>query len=306
MIWELEGIEVGHWSDHAARTGCTVVRCTPAAVASGEVRGSAPATRDFALLEPSATVQRIDAVVLSGGSAFGLAAADGVMGWCEDAGRGLETPGGRVPIVVAMSLFDLAVGDAAVRPGVGEGRAAADAPPATTLGPVGAGTGASTSSWRGPDGARPGGLVGASERHGDVVVAALVAVNAWGDVRGGGVDDEADPDLGSSMAFDGAGPSATRSTTTPGASGGPTPAPGTNTTIGVVATNAGLDKLGCLHLARGAHDGLARAVSPPHSSFDGDAFVALSVGELSAPIDLLRLAAVRCVDRAIRTLSAPR
>ncbi len=303
MIWELDGIEVGHWSDHEARTGCTVVRCDPAVVASGEVRGSAPATRDFSLLDPAATVQRVDAVVLSGGSAFGLAAVDGVMEWCEAEGRGVDTPGGRVPIVVAMSLFDLAVGDAGVRPAAGEGRLAATSAPSVELGAVGAGTGATTSSWRGPERLRPGGLVGALQRDGDLLVACLVAVNAWGDVRGDGSDGEADPDLGDALAFDGARHGA------PGAavgSGNAGAAPGTNTTIGVVATNATIDKLGCLHLARGAHDGLARAVTPPHSSFDGDAFVALSTGEVAAPLDLVRLAAVRCVDRAIRTLWAPR
>ena len=111
MIWEIDGVTVGHWTDPIAQTGCTVVLFDPAAVASGEVRGGAPASHELALLDPTSTVQRIDAVVLSGGSAFGLASTIGVTAWCEEAGRGLETIGGRVPIVVGMSLFDLGEGE---------------------------------------------------------------------------------------------------------------------------------------------------------------------------------------------------
>jgi L-aminopeptidase/D-esterase-like protein len=132
MIWEVPGVSVGHWSDQTARTGCTAVLFDPPAVASGEVRGAAPATREFELLDPMASVQRIDAVMLSGGSAFGLAAAHGAMDWCEQHERGFPTPAGRVPIVVAMSLFDLAVGDASVRPDAAAGHAACDAAPQET------------------------------------------------------------------------------------------------------------------------------------------------------------------------------
>ena len=127
MLTEIPGITVGHWTDEQARTGCTVVRFPEGTVASGEVRGGAPATREFALLDPTMLVQRLDAVVLSGGSAFGLAAADGVMVQLEDEGVGFETAAGRVPIVVGMSLFDLGEGDGSVRPGPDQGRAAAAA-----------------------------------------------------------------------------------------------------------------------------------------------------------------------------------
>ena len=182
MLTEIPGVRVGHWTDTVARTGCTVVLLPAGTVASGEVRGGAPATREFALLDPHRTVARVDAVLLTGGSAFGLAAADGIMAFCEERGVGFPTPAGVVPIVVAMALFDLAVGDASVRPGSAEGRraceAAGDDP--VELGPVGAGAGATVGVW--PDGLtrRPGGLGGAVERHGDVVVAALAAVNALG------------------------------------------------------------------------------------------------------------------------------
>lgn len=285
MIWEVPGVRVGHWTDPVARTGCTVVLFDPPVVASGEVRGGAPATREFALLDPLATVERIDAVTLSGGSAFGLAATDGVMRFCEARGRGVPTRAGRVPIVVGMSLFDLAVGDAAVRPGPEEGYAACTAAGSSELGPVGAGVGATVSSWRGSAAATPGGLVGAVVRRGGLVVAGLVAVNAWGDVRGHRAERLPWPDLPA----------------TSGAVFGAPPAR-EHTTIGVVATNAALDKVGCHHVARGAHDGLARALTPPHARSDGDAFVAVATGAVPAPVDLVRALAVEVVDDAIRSL----
>lgn len=300
MIWELDGVSVGHWTDPVARTGCTVVLFDPAAVASGEVRGSAPATREFALLDPTATVERIDAIVLSGGSAFGLAAATSVVDWCEAHGRGVPTIAGRVPIVVGMSLFDLAVGDATVRPTADHGRLAVEAAAdggTRDLGLIGAGTGATTSKWRGIENATPGGLVGAVRRDGDLVVAALVAVNPWGDVRGAAHDGEPWPDLrapgSDAIGSDAIGSEATGSDLSDTT---------TNTTIGVVVTNARADKLGCHHLARGAHDGLARAITPPHSHVDGDAFVAASTGVIEAPLPLVRAHVVEVVDRAIRSV----
>ncbi len=287
MIWEIEGLQVGHWTDDVARTGCTVVLCDPPAIASGEVRGSAPATREFALLDPMASVQRIDAVVLSGGSAFGLAAGSGVAEWCEAQNRGFPTEFGRVPIVVGMSLFDLGVGDPAVRPDAVSGRAACDDAPSTAMGLVGASTGATFAKWRGPDATLPAGLVGATAHSGELEVAALVAVNPWGDVVGAPGSDQPPPDLGGDL-WDAEHP------------------PVANTTIGVVATNARLDKVGCQQLVRAAHDGLARAITPPHASVDGDAFVGLATGAVTAPGDLVRLLAMDVVDRAIRSLGSAR
>ncbi len=286
MIWEVEGITVGHVTDSEARTGCTVVLADPAAVASGEVRGSAPANREFSLLDPMASVQRVDAVVLSGGSVFGLAAADGVVEWLAEHGRGFPTRWGRVPIVIGMALFDLPTGDPGAHPCAADGFAAAAAAAtgdgSRDLGAVGAGSGATVGKWRGIEAAVDAGLVGAVLRDGPLVVAALVAVNAWGDVIGAGRWGEPeptipDPDVG-------------------GAAGG-----FTNTTIGVVATNASVDKVGAQHMARGAHDGLARAVEPPHATVDGDSFVVLASGALSAPLDRLRWMAVKAVDQAIRS-----
>lgn len=309
MIWSIPGISVGHVTHAEANTGCTVVLADLPMTASGEVRGSAPATREFALLDPVATVSEIDAVVLSGGSAFGLAAGQGAVEALESAGRGFPTPWGAVPIVVGMSLFDLPVGNPDVRPSAADGRLAAEealASGSQALGRVGAGTGATVGKWRGMDSAVPAGLVGAVESSGDVVVACLVAVNAWGDVLGFADSDEPEPDLTTPPGGDPqdsplsaeAGPEGS------GSNGSQNAAPGTNTTIGVVATNAELNKVGCHHLARGAHDGLARAISPPHASVDGDAFAALSAGEIPASVDLVRWLTVKCVDSAIRSLGA--
>jgi L-aminopeptidase/D-esterase-like protein len=282
---DVGGLGVGHWTDAAARTGCTVVTFPPGTVASGEVRGGAPATREFALLEPGRTVASIDALLLTGGSAFGLAAADGVVRWCEEQGRGFATPAASVPIVVGLALYDLGVGDPSVRPGPDAGYAAAAASAraagAVEVGPVGAGTGATVAKVLRDADPRPGGLVTASARVGDLVVAALVAVNASG-VPGGD----------SSLAV-------TAPITGPAEGWGP----GTNTTIGLVATNARLDKVACHRMAQGAHDGLARALFPPHTRFDGDAFVAAALGVVDADPDAVRALAVHTVAIAVGTLA---
>ena len=282
MITDVAGVRVGHWTDADARTGCTVVLLPEGTVGSGEVRGGAPATREFALLDPTRMVSRLDAVVLTGGSAFGLAAADGVMAHLADAGVGFETVGGPVPIVVAMALYDLAVGDATVRPTAADGRTAAataaDGPVAT--GAVGAGAGATVAKWRGPEHRRPGGVVGASATGADgLVVACLVAVNAFGEP--------------------GATPREVAEGTITGSD------LGTNTTIGVVATNARLDKVGCHLLAQSAHHGLARSVSPSHTAVDGDAFVAAATGAVDAEPAVVRNLAVAVVSEAVLTLAEP-
>jgi L-aminopeptidase/D-esterase-like protein len=288
VITDVGGVRVGHWSDRRARTGCTVVLFPAGTVASGEVRGGAPGTREFALLAPERLVDRVDAVVLSGGSAFGLAACDGVMAWCEERGIGFPTPAGPVPIVVGMVLFDLMVGSASVRPGAAEGLAACEA--ATDgpfdVGAVGAGTGAMVGAWRS---ARPGGVGTATERDpdgGGLVVSALFAVNAFGDAADTASPLPPPPGFGPSF-----GPSAV-----------PSSGLGTNTTIGVIATNARLDKVGCLLVSQGGHDGLARALEPAHATVDGDAVVAAATGEVDANIDRVRLLAARATERAIRSV----
>jgi L-aminopeptidase/D-esterase-like protein len=283
VLTDVAGVEVGHWTDGGARTGCTVVLVPEGTVASAEVRGGAPASRELDVLAPDRLVDRIDAVLLTGGSAFGLAAADGVMAWLEERGRGYPTPAGPVPIVPALALYDLAVGAATVRPGPAEGRAACDdaGPGPVTHGTVGAGTGATVGGWRGPDAVRPGGLAGATVRVGDLVVAALLAVNAHGSVDADGT------------GLDGI------EHEVPGAP----PPPLGHTTIGVIATNARLDKVGCLVVAQGGHDGLARALVPAHTRVDGDALVVAATGAVDAPVDHVRLLAVAAVERAVRALA---
>lgn len=277
---EVGGIRVGHWTDPGARTGCTVVLFPEGTVASAEVRGGAPASREMALLEPSRTVQRIDAVVLTGGSAYGLAAADGVMRFCEERGMGFPTAGGVVPIVAALGLYDLATGDGSVRPGANEGYAACEAASggAVGLGSVGAGCGATIAKWRGRDRARPGGLGGAVLRHGELVVAALVAVNAYGDILEPGDDEPRIPQPPIETAE----------------------AAFANTTIGVIATNAALTKGECLLVAQSGHDGMSRALSPAHSTADGDALVAAATGVVVAEVEPVRSLAAVAVEQAIR------
>ncbi|MGH9123423.1 MAG: P1 family peptidase, partial [Acidimicrobiales bacterium] len=186
MITDVPGVRVGHWTDEAGQTGCTVVLLPENTVASGEVRGGAPGTREWALLAPERTVSRVDAVVLAGGSAFGLAACDGVVRWCEERGIGFPTPAGPVPIVVGAVLYDLLVGDPSARPTAASGYAACVAAVGAAgapMGRVGAGMGATVAKWQGLAYARPAGIASVSRRHGDLVVAALVAVNAFGDLR---------------------------------------------------------------------------------------------------------------------------
>ena len=282
MLTEL-GVKVGHWTDDSARTGCTVLLLPERTTASAEVRGGAPATRELALLSPQRTVSHVDAIVLTGGSAFGLATADGVMRYLEQSGRGVATPAGKVPIVPALALFDLAVGSNEVRPGAEEGyEACRTAGDHFETGRVGAGTGATVGKIGGPQRTRPGGLAVSLHRAGELVVACVVAVNAVGEID---VD----------------GSAAARLAATAPAAGGV--ANFGNTTIGAIVTNARLDKSGCLVVCQGAHDGLARAIAPPHTRADGDAFITAATGSVDADLDTVRLLALTATAEAIRSLA---
>jgi L-aminopeptidase/D-esterase-like protein len=284
-ITDVPGIRVGHWT--GPDTGVTVVWPPAGTVGSGEVRGGAPATRETALLEPTRLVERVDAVVLAGGSAFGLAAADGVVRFLAERGQGFPTAAGPVPIVVAAALFDLPVSRA---PGPEEGWAAAvDAgrgAPATP-GRIGAGRGATVGKWRGRDHAVPGGLGTASLRVGDATVGALVACNPLGDVIG--------PD-GTVLAGSAAPPEG-RSF--------PAPTPFEHTTLVVVATDARIGKAECHLMAQSAHDGLAQAIRPAHTRYDGDFAAVLATGDVDAHPDRLRVAAAEAVAQAVRAAVAP-
>ena len=288
---EVDGIRVGHWTDSEAQTGCTVIEFPTNTTASYEARGGAPASRELELLHPDKTVATIDAVLLTGGSAFGLAAADGVMRYYEEHDRGVKTPAGVVPIVPALGLFDLTVGDSKTRPGPDEGYRAAQATTSEQVlqGRVGAGAGTYVGHWRGPDGHRPAGLASHVVADGELTVAALCVVNAFGDIAYGNEPEaeEADEQLRRALNQ----PAARKHSEDR-----------SHTTVGVVCTNATLDKVGCQIVAQGAHDGLARATNPPHTRLDGDAFIAAATGSVEANVDLVRYLALTAVTRAIRSI----
>jgi len=299
-ITDVPGLRVGHYTDLDAATGCTVVLCESGAVGGVDVRGSAPGTRETDLLRPTALVQQVHGVLLTGGSAFGLDAATGVVRYLEERGVGYDARGVHVPIVPAAVLFDLGIGSARTRPSADAGYraclAATDGPVAQ--GSVGAGTGATVGKLLGRESATKGGIGTASlALPGDVVVAAIVAVNALGDV----VDPESGRVVAGARGSDGF-VGTTRVIL--GGWAGPSPRdvpPGTNTTIGVIATNARLNKEATNKVAQMAHDGLALVVRPSHTMHDGDTLFALATGTSSAPFDVsvVGAAAAEVVARAI-------
>jgi L-aminopeptidase/D-esterase-like protein len=294
MLTDVPGVLVGHHTDEVARTGCTVVLFPDGNVASGEVRGGAPGTREFELLDPTRLVSGIDALVLSGGSAFGLATCDGVVRWCVEHERGFPTKFAQIPIVVGAVIYDLGVGSAVERPTAANGYEASvrakNEPFAT--GAVGAGTGATRSKWHGKD-AIASGLGTATVRSGDVIVSALMVVNSIGDIVPDGP-----LDTGTISSIVPAFQARREAFETPLE----------NTTIGVIVTNASLDKTACHLVAQSGHDGIARAIWPAHLSGDGDAVVAVSVpskvgaAPVLAPVDAVRALAVEATARAIRSV----
>ena len=280
----IAGVRIGHWTGN--RTGVTVVFLPDGSVGSCEVRGGAPATRELTLLEPGRTVARVDAVVFAGGSAFGLAAADGVMRYLSERGQGFPTAGGPVPIVPTACVFDLAESGGSA-PGPDDGYAAAVAAGATTpTGRVGAGTGATVGKWRGREHAVAGGFGAAAACCDDANVVAFAVVNAVGDVTA---------DNGTVLAG---------STATHDAPGFPADAPfeenRANTTLVLVVTDAVCDKAACHLVAQSAHDGFARALRPAHTRFDGDVAIAVATGVVEAHFDRLRVVAADVVADAIR------
>ncbi len=295
MITRVPGIRVGHWTDAVGLTGCTVLLCPPGTVGSGEVRGGAPGTRETDLLRPGTLVQEVNAVLLTGGSAFGLAAADGVMRFLEERGVGFDVGVARVPIVPAAVLFDLSCGSADARPGPEEGYAACQAATDGDVaeGNVGAGTGATVAKLHGPQGAVKGGLGTASLEENGVVVGAVAAVNALGEIL-----DEDETVLAAARVPEGAAPPDL-------GMGGAWPAeaeppPVGNTTLVVVATNASLSKERANLLARAAHEGISRAIRPSHTMWDGDTAFALATGAVEADQRALEAMAERAVAASIR------
>lgn len=278
-LTDIEGIRVGHFTDRRRPTGCTVILTEQGAVAGVDVRGAAPGTRETDLLRPENTVQQVHGIVLSGGSAFGLATATGVVRYLEEKNVGFETRVARVPIVPAAILFDLGVGDPTIRPDEEAGytacRNAGTGP--VEEGNVGAGAGATVGKLLGPQRSMKGGVGSAGFRIGDLMVAALVAVNAVGDV----VDPKTGAILAGARSEDGERfvnlveqlkKAAYPPRTTEGT--------GQNSTLAVVATNASFDKAELTRMALMSHDGFARAIRPSHLPMDGDTIFALSTGRL--------------------------
>ncbi len=275
-ITQVAGIEVGHFTDARRPTGCSVVMARGGAVAGVDVRGAAPGTRETDLLEPGNLVQQVHAVLLCGGSAFGLAAADGVVQWLEQQRIGLQVlPSVYLPLVPAAVLFDLTVGDPRIRPTAEAGFAACSA--ASTdhpaEGSVGAGAGATVGKLFGLDRSMRGGIGTASITVAGVTVGALVACNALGDV----IDPDTAQVLAGARTPDGRYLLDSRQALIRGVP--PTPVlAGSNTTIGVIATDALLTKVQARKLAQLGHDGLARSINPAHGMSDGDTIFALGTG----------------------------
>jgi len=292
MITAVRGIRVGHSTDRRGLTGCTVVLCPPGTVGSGEVRGGAPATRETDLLRPGMLVNEVHGVLLAGGSAFGLGAAAGVMRYLEERGIGFPAGVAVVPIVPGAALFDLGIGDPKARPGPSEGYGACDAATEQVEeGTVGAGTGATVAKIRGPERQVKGGIGSASATEGSVVVGALFAVNAVGEIlaEDGGIL------AGVRPGASGAEEEADAEPTMPWPDG-----PWTNTIIGVVATNARLSKERAHLLAGSAHDAVSGVVRPAHTIWDGDTVFTLATGQVDAPQDLLEQMADKAVRESIR------
>ena len=289
MKFPIEEIKIGHWTDTEAESGCTVIRFPKSVVASGEVRGGAPATREFELLAPERTVENIDAVVISGGSAFGLSSAIGVVEFLEESGIGFPTAQGAVPIVVGMSLYDLGVGSSSIRPGADEGRIACLDGENTEIetGRIGAGAGATTGNWRGKENLSYGGIGIASAEVEGVIVCSLFALNPACDVI-----DEKIAESFIKESFELSKERENIETTEL-----------MNTTLGVVMTNLSLTKSECYLLSQSSHDGIARSIFPAHTRMDGDAVVAVSTKELdgdSRKFDIARTLSVFVTEKAIR------
>jgi L-aminopeptidase/D-esterase-like protein len=288
-----EGFRIGHWTDPAARTGCTVILTPPMTVGSCDVRGSSPGSRELALLAPDKTMQEVHALVLTGGSAYGLASADGVMRYLEEKGVGYQTPWARVPIVPAAVIFDLNVGSSAVRPDAESGRMAGAAATALEIpeGAVGAGTGATVGKWGGLEKSMPGGFAIASENIQGAAISAVVVVNAVGDVydASGTIIAGAHDDRGwLAMQVPLAVPTRKRSPLH------------SNTTLAAVLTDARLTKVEAHRVAQRIHDGMARAVKPIHTSFDGDVGFCLASGAIDVEFDLVAEAGAALCAAAIR------
>jgi L-aminopeptidase/D-esterase-like protein len=295
----IQGIQVGQVTDVEGATGCTVILCPPHTIGAVDVRGGAPGTRETDLLQPHNHVEEVTAVVLSGGSAFGLATADGVMRWLDDRQMGYKSGTGFiVPIVPAAILFDLAVGTEGVRPTPEMGYQACENATSDPVeqGSVGAGTGARVGAMFGNERASKGGIGSATiELDNGLIISALIAVNAVGDII-----DENGQILAGLRTEDGTGFVGMLKAMTAMLNTNAEPETRENTVIGVVATNAKLSNAHTYKVAQMAHDGIARAVNPSHTMFDGDTIFALSTGEIPSHSTVVGAYAAEVVAQAIR------
>lgn len=305
-ITQIPGILAAHATNEQGGTGCTVIICPAGAVGAVDVRGGAPATRETDLLRPEETVQTLHAVVLSGGSAYGLAASCGAAEELERAGIGLDVGVGIVPIVSGACLFDLAVGDAHTRPTMEDGaqavrRALAEqsvepAQRAPLLrGNVGAGTGCSVGKLMGPTRAMKAGLGEHVSQSGTLICGAVTAVNACGDI----VDPTTRTPLAGCLSEDGTHLTRTTDTLLEDVATMPLDAKRTNTTISCVVTNAKLTKAQATKVAQMAADAYAHAIDPTHTTNDGDTIFVMATGEAEAPVDVVGALAVRTLEQAI-------
>jgi L-aminopeptidase/D-esterase-like protein len=281
-VTAVPGVRVGHWTDREAVTGVTVMTFPEPNVAAVEIRGAGPGTREIALLAPGMKVETIQALVFAGGSAYGLASADGVMRELEADGRGHPKDPWVIPIVPAAIIFDLMVGDGSVRPGPNEGAAAYRAATVepVEMGSVGAGTGATISNWRGPEAAQKGGVGSATKRVGEGVVGALVVLNAGGDI------------------FSLEGDALSGGPAVPTQHGFPRRAL-EQTTLVAVATDVRLRRTDLYRLCVRAHDAMAACIRPVHTRYDGDIAFSISCGEAEGDLDELSEVAFEVVGRAI-------
>jgi L-aminopeptidase/D-esterase-like protein len=289
------GFRIGHRTNTEALTGCTVILCPHKTVGSCDIRGSSPATRETALLAPDKTMQEIHAVVLTGGSAFGLAAADGVIKYLSDHNIGYQTPWVKVPIVPTAAIFDLNIGDGSIRPTAEDGYAACTAATegSDLQGNVGAGTGATVGKWAGGEYRMKGGLGISTIQNGELIAACVAVVNSVGDVV----------DATGKVLAGARKPSGEFFGDTEGVrllTRGNIPMH-VNTTLICLVTNAKLSKVQTHRLAQRAHIGMARAINPVHTSYDGDLVFALSSGSVDAHFDIVAELGVEATSQAIRS-----
>ena len=295
-VMDITGIKIGHAQNLEAATGCTVVCCEQGATVGVDVRGGAPGTRETDLLNPVNLVQQVHAVLLTGGSAFGLDAAAGVMQYLEEHGIGFDVQVARVPIVCGAALFDLTIGDHGIRPDKAMGYQAClnAAPDACSQGSVGAGTGATVGKILGMDRAVKSGFGTFALQIGALKVGALVAVNCLGDV----IDPLTGQKLAGPLDDDGQTLADTEEIMIRSYGDNRDLFSG-NTTLGVIVTNADFTKAQATKLASMAQNGYARTMRPAHTMYDGDTIFAMSVGTVEADLSVVGFIAARVMERAV-------